>query len=231
MIDGREVLAIVPARGGSKGLPRKNVLDLAGQPLIGWTLAAAAESAYLDRCIVSTDDDEIAEVARRHGGDVPFMRPADLATDDADTFDAIRHAIERLPGYGITVILQPTSPLRITADIDRAIELMVQQDAPSCVSVVEPAKSPFWSYRIDGHRLRPLFDAQYSRMRRQALPPAYALNGAVYVASTPWLLAHGNCLGDDTVAYVMPAERSIDIDTAFDLELAAFYHSHRSSAA
>lgn len=222
MIDGLKVLGFVPARGGSKGLPRKNILDLAGRPLIAWTLAAAADSAYIDRCIVSTDDKEIAEVARQHGGDVPFLRPAELAGDSADTFDAIAHALAQVDGYDILVILQPTSPLRLADDIDAALEIMRLHHAPACVSVVEPAKSPYWSYQIDpDHHLQPLLDPQLAGRRRQDLPPCYVLNGAVYAARIDWLLEHRSCVGEATVAHVMPAERSLDIDTAFDLKLAA----------
>ncbi|MCB1725303.1 MAG: acylneuraminate cytidylyltransferase family protein [Chromatiaceae bacterium] len=234
MIDGLSILAIVPARGGSKGLPRKNIRELAGKPLIAWTLDAARDSRYVDRCIVSTDDDEIAAVARAHGGDVPFLRPPELAGDDANTHDAIVHALSLLPAFDILVLLQPTSPLRGSEDIDGTLETLLRHRAPSCVSVVEPAKSPYWSYRVDAHqRLQPLLDPQYSRMRRQDLPHAFVLNGAVYAAHTAWLIDNGGALGDGTVPYVMPPERSVDIDTAFDFELAALYlrHHRQSSAA
>lgn len=231
MIDGLKVLGFVPARGGSKGLPRKNILELGGRPLIGWTLAAAKASRYLDRCIVSTDDEEIAQVARRLGGDVPFLRPAELAGDESKTFDAVQHALEQLPGYDILVILQPTSPLRTADDIDAALEKLQRHRAPACVSVVEPAKSPFWSYTIDEkERLQPLLDAQLAQNRRQDLPASYVLNGAVYAARIAWLLEHRNCMGERTVAHLMPPERSLDIDTAFDLDLANAYLSTGQSA-
>ncbi len=222
MIDGLKVLAVVPARGGSKGLPRKNVLDLAGRPLIAWTLDAARESRLIDRCVVSTDDEQIATVARAYGGDVPFMRPAELSTDTAETYDALKHALEQLPGYDILVTLQPTSPLRIAEDIDQALRAMQRHNAPACISVVEPAKSPYWSYRInDDNRLEPLMHPEYSTMRRQDLPAAYVLNGAVYATRIGWMLEHQNAFSELTVPYVMPAERSIDIDNAFDMEVAA----------
>lgn len=234
MIDGLSVLAFVPARGGSKGLPRKNILDLGGRPLIAWTLAAAGASRYIDRCIVSTDDEEIAAVARASGGEVPFLRPPELATDTASAHDALEHAIGQLPAYDIVVILQPTSPLRSSHDIDATLETMQQQRAPACVSVVEPGKSPYWSYRIDAQqRLQPLLGPEYSRLRRQDLPAAYVLNGAVYAAHTQWLLDNRSALGVETVSYVMPAERSVDIDTAFDMDLAALYlrYQDQSTAA
>lgn len=221
MINGLRVLAFVPARGGSKGLPRKNIIDLAGRPLIAWTLDAARQSRYIDRCVVSTDDSEIAKIARDHGGDVPFMRPAELAGDSAETFDALAHTLSLLPPFDIVVTLQPTSPLRTTIDIDGALETLMQTGAPSCVTVTEPGKSPFWSYRIDaGQRLVPLMGAKYSRMQRQQLPDAFVLNGAVYATRTDWLMQNRGSLGDRTVAHVMPTERSIDIDNAVDLEIA-----------
>jgi N-acylneuraminate cytidylyltransferase len=223
LINGLRVLAFVPARGGSKGLPRKNIIDLAGRPLIAWTLDAARQSRYIDRCVVSTDDSEIAKIARDHGGDVPFMRPAELAGDSAETFDALAHMLSLLPPFDVVVTLQPTSPLRTALDIDGTLETLVENDAPSCVSVTEPGKSPYWSYRIDeANHLDPLLGPSYSRMRRQELPNAYVLNGAVYATRTGWLLENRGSLGTDTVAYVMPAERSIDIDNAFDLDLAGF---------
>ena len=222
MIDGLKVLAVVPARGGSKGLPRKNILDLAGRPLIAWTLAAAQQSRLIDRCVVSTDDEEIAAVARAHGGDVPFMRPAELSTDTAETASALIHAIEQLPGYDILVTLQPTSPLRIAEDIDQALREMRHHNAPACVSVVEPAKSPYWSYHINNdNHLEPLMHSRYSTMRRQDLPAAYVLNGAVYATRIDWLLKHQSGISESTVPYVMPIERSIDIDTELDLNVAA----------
>lgn len=129
------------------------------------------------------------------------------------------------------MLLQPTSPLRSSNDIDGALDTLLTTGAPSCVSVVEPGKSPYWSYRVDEQqRLQPLLDPVLSRMRRQDLPAAYVLNGAVYAARTAWLLDNQGYLGNGTVAYVMPGDRSVDIDNAFDLELAALYLRHRQKA-
>ena len=224
MIDGLKVLAVVPARGGSKGLPHKNILDLAGRPLIAWTIAAAEDSALIDRCVISTDDEEIAAVARKHGGDVPFMRPTELAGDTAETFGALEHALQQLPGYDILVTLQPTSPLRIADDIDQALLEMQKHGAPCCISVVEPSKSPYWSYRInDENHLVPLMDTEYSTRRRQDLPPSYVPNGAVYATRVDWLRQHRSSRCESTVPLIMPKERSIDIDSAFDLKVAELY--------
>lgn len=227
MIGKRRILAVIPARGGSKGLRRKNVLELNGKPLIAWTIEAASHSEYLDRCIVSTDDPEIARVARDKGGEVPFERPPELARDGSPTLDVALHAADKLPGYDILVILQPTSPLRTTGDIDKTIEAMCALQAPSAVSVFEPAKSPYWSYRTNERgRLLPLLDPELASKRRQELPFAYVLNGAVYAACIDWLRTERRLVTAETVAHIMPPERSLDIDTAFDFELAGFYLDH-----
>lgn len=219
MIDGRRVLAIVPARGGSKGVPRKNVRDLAGKPLIAWTIEAALESRYIDRVVLSSDDEEIMAVARRFGCEVPFVRPADLASDDAPGIAPVLHALNELPGYDLVVLLQPTSPLRTVNDIDGAIAFCCEKSACACVSVSPPSKSPYWMYTIDEEaHLSPFFGGE-AIARRQELPDAMALNGAVYVADCKWLSRARNFITSETVGYLMPAERSLDIDEEFDLEI------------
>lgn len=229
MIGKRKILAIIPARGGSKGLPRKNVLDLEGKPLIAWSIAAASESQYIDRCIVSTDDQEIADIAKQWGADVPFMRPTEHARDESTTLDVALHTIEQLPDFDIVVILQPTSPLRSRHDIDHTIETLCALQAKSAASVYEPAKSPFWSYLTTSQgRLQPLLDPELACKRRQDLPRAFVLNGAVYAACIKWLKKTQRFVTEQTAAYMMPAERSLDIDTAYDLRLAAFQiHENR----
>jgi N-acylneuraminate cytidylyltransferase len=221
VIGTKRVLAIIPARGGSKGVPRKNIREVAGKPLIAWSIDEAKKSRYLDRLVVSTDDPEIAEVAARWGGEVPFLRPAELAKDDTPGIAPVLHAVETVtPSYDIIVLLQPTSPLRSTADIDNAILTMVEGGAKACVSVVEPDKSPFWMYSLDATgRMKPLLEGEYAC--RQEIPAVYALNGALYVAERGWLLERGGFMGDETVAYVMPKERSVDIDTEMDLFIAS----------
>lgn len=226
MIDGRRVLALIPARGGSKGLPGKNVALVDGRPLIDYTIAAARASAYVDRVVLSSDDPEIIDVARACGCDVPFQRPPELATDAAPTMDVVSHALDQLPGFDIVVLLQPTSPARTTADIDGTLQQLTRRQAPACVSVCPVEESPYWMYRIDADQhLEPLLER--STTRRQDLPAVWILNGAVYAAQTPWLKAHGSFLAEGTVAYQMPRERSIDIDTAADLE--AFRSQLRAS--
>ena len=220
MIADLKVLAVIPARGGSKGLPRKNVLPLAGKPLIAWTLAAAQASTYIDRCILSSDDDEIIATTLAHGGDVPFKRPAHLADDASSTIAVAFHAIEQLPGFDILLILQPTSPLRSSNDIDRVLERLVDTNASSCVSVTEPDKSPYWAYSVaENDRITAVIDAELAACRRQDLPMTYVLNGAVFAARIPWLQQQRGFVGNDTVAHVMPRERSLDIDSQLDLQL------------
>lgn len=220
MIGGKKVLGLIPARGGSKGLPRKNVLPAAGKPLIAWTVKAALASKYLDRVILSSDDDEIMAAAEQAGCEVPFKRPEEFATDQATTLDVARHAVEQLPGFDILVVLQPTSPLRSAGDIDATLEQLITSEANSAVSVTEPAKSPYWSYQMNSKgRLVTLLDEDLAKKRRQDLPTAYVLNGAVYAARIDWLLEQGGFVGADTVAHVMPAERSLDVDTALDLKM------------
>jgi CMP-N,N'-diacetyllegionaminic acid synthase len=221
VIAGQRVLAVIPARGGSKGLPRKNVVPLGGRPLIAWTVRAALEAEYVDRVILSSDDDEIAQVAMEAGCEVPFRRPKYLASDTATTADVVLHALQQLPGYEWLVLLQPTSPLRTAQDIDAACLLCQVSNAPSCASVTQSSQSPYWMYRIDqGMQLQPLLgeDAQYCR--RQDLPPVFLLNGAVYVMRTDEFLRTRRFVGPGTVAYVMPECRAIDIDTASDLDSA-----------
>jgi CMP-N,N'-diacetyllegionaminic acid synthase len=219
MIAGRSVLALITARGGSKGLPGKNLLPVNGRPLLAWTVDAARRSAYVDRVVLSSDDEIIAAAALACGCEVPFRRPDELASDTAATIDVALHALAELPGHDWLVLLQPTSPLRTAADIDAALERCVATGARSCVSVTAVEQSPYWMYRIgDNDRLNPIMEALPAASRRQDLPAVYALNGAVYVADTGELKRTRSFINTDTVAYVMPAERSIDIDTAADFE-------------
>lgn len=222
MIDGRRVLAVIAARGGSKGLPRKNVLDLGGRPLVAWSVEAGRGTRTVDRLILSTDDDEIIAAARAAGCDVPFKRPPELATDTAAIADAMIHALDHVgEDFDYLVLLQATSPLRTAEDIDAAVAICHHSGASSCVSVAAPAKSPYWMVRIaeDG-TLGRLLEPPPEADRRQDLPPAYAFNGAVYVVRVPWFRANRKFLADDTRAYVMTADRSVDVDTRIDLLLA-----------
>lgn len=217
MIAGRRVLALIPARGGSKGLPGKNIRPLAGRPLLAWTVQAALDAAAPDSVVLSSDDEAIMAAGREAGCEVPFRRPAELATDTASSLDVVLHALDSLPGFDVVMLLQPTSPLRTAADIDAACERFVATGAPCCVSVAPVAQSPYWMYRLgDGDTLQPLLALPEGATRRQDLPPVYALNGAIYIADVAWLRRTRGFVGEGTVAHVMPAERSLDIDTEAD---------------
>lgn len=219
MIGARRVLAVVPARGGSKGLPGKHLLEVRGRPLIAWTIDAAHGAQSIDRTVLSSDDDAIMATASRLGCDVPFRRPAELANDAAASIEVVLHAVGALPGYDVVVLLQPTSPLRTSVDIELAFDTFRTTGAPACVSVAPVAQSPYWMYRLgDRATLQPVVELPSPATRRQDLPPVYALNGAVYIADVDWLRRTRTFVTCETVAHVMPAERSVDIDTAADFE-------------
>lgn len=214
-------MSIIPARGGSKGISRKNIRKVEGKPLIAWTIQEAKKSKYLDRLILSSDDQEIVETARDFGCEVPFLRPSELARDDTPGVDPVLHAIETLPTkYDYVVVLQPTSPLRTAEDIDGCIEHCLRKNALSCVSVTRQNKSPYWMFTVDENgRMASIFDNGFSTKRRQDLPEVYVLNGAVYVAGTDWIERKRAFVTSRTIAYVMPRERSLDIDDQFDMEM------------
>jgi CMP-N,N'-diacetyllegionaminic acid synthase len=228
MIKSQSVLAIILARGGSKGFPGKNIAPLGDKPLIAWSVEAARHAKYTDRVVLSSDNQAIIDAARRFHCEVPFVRPAELARDDTPAVDVVLHALEQLPSYDILVLLQPTSPFRDHNDIDRAIDTMVHAQAKSCVSVCEVDKSPYWMYTTDAcGRLQPLLDLketqqQLYRQQRQQLPRTYALNGAIYVIYTDWFHETHKFVNEETVPYIMPKERSVDIDDPLDLKWAEF---------
>jgi CMP-N,N'-diacetyllegionaminic acid synthase len=218
MMSDVRVLAVITARGGSKGVPAKNIRTLAGQPLLFWTIQAARQATRLDRFILSSDDAQIIRIAAEFGCEAPFVRPAELARDDTPGVLPVLDALERVQGYDVVVLLQPTSPLRSAADIDACVDLVVSSEAPACVSVTAVHEHPFWTYwlRPGGQLERVLQDDSARVSRRQELPPVYRPNGAVYVARIPWLRETQTFLAAGTLGYVMPFERSLDIDTASD---------------
>jgi len=219
MIAGKRVLAIIPARGGSKGVLRKNIRELGGKPLIAWTIEETKKSNYIDRLILSSEDAEIIAIAEQWGCEVPFVRPQELAQDETPGIDPVIHAIEALEEkYDYVVLLQVTSPLRSVEDIDGCLELMIQENAISCVSVTEPDKSPYWMYTMSegSHRLDSLITQEIEISRRQDLPRVYALNGAVYVNRCDALMKTKKMINGGTIGYMMPKERSVDIDTEAD---------------
>ena len=212
-------LGLIPARGGSKSVPRKNVRRLAGKPVLVWTVETALASAALDRVVVSTDDEEIAETARACGAEVPFLRPPDLAEDDTPDLPVYRHALEQLGDTPDAVAwLRPTAPLRSAADIEEAVRLLEETGADCVRSVCSAEHNPYWMGRLEDGRLMPLFDETYDR--RQLLPRVYRLNGAVDVVRCAAVAAEGPLFGGDVRAYVMPPERSVDLDSELDFLLA-----------
>ncbi|WPK12399.1 acylneuraminate cytidylyltransferase family protein [Lysinibacillus louembei] len=220
-----KILAIIPARGGSKGVPRKNIRDFAGKPLIAWTIEEAKKSKYLSRTILSSEDEEIIAVAEQYDCEVPFVRPLILAQDDTPGIVPVLHAIEQCPGFDYVVLLQPTSPLRTVEDIDGCIEKILYHQADFCVSVTEPEKSPYWMYTMNEHEImKPLFKLESIPSRRQDLRKVYALNGAIYVAKVDKLLQEKSFLTANTLGYVMSEEKSFDIDNLRDFKVCEYLH-------
>ncbi|MEO5378966.1 MAG: acylneuraminate cytidylyltransferase family protein [Magnetococcus sp. DMHC-6] len=224
MIAGKSVLAVIPARGGSKGLPRKNILSFAGKPLLAWTIETAQACPYIDRLLVSSEDEEIISTARQWGCEVPFVRPLELATDQATAVQVAKHVLQSLSEtYDYLVWLQPTSPLRLSEDITQCLSICVQEGVLACVSVTEAGKSPYWMYSLNKHNeLQPILAEDFSRHNRQALPVVYALNGAILVCRVDHFLEKGYFMNGKTRGYVMPTQRSWDIDTELDFRIAEF---------
>jgi CMP-N,N'-diacetyllegionaminic acid synthase len=221
-----DVLGVVPARGGSKAIPRKNLALLAGRPLLAWTAAAALASGRLTRVVLSTDDQEIADAGRGLGLEVPFLRPADLAADDTPMLPVLQDLVRRLQagdGYrpDVLVLLQPTSPLRESRHIDAAVDLLLSTGADSVVSVVEVPHqfSPVSVLREEGGRLLPWSDGP-SVTRRQDKPRVFARNGPAVLAVRRPVVERGSLYGADSRPLVMMAQESVDIDAPWDLELA-----------
>jgi len=217
--------AVIPARGGSKGLPGKNLRTLGGLSLIGHAVASTRESKRLTRVIVSTDSEEIAAEARRHGAEVPFLRPAALASDEAGMVPVLQHAVRWLETTerrrpDVIVTIQPTSPFRTGDDIDRTIDKLVETSADSAQTVTEAAYHPFFMKTLDGDRTIPLFPDGHRYVRRQDAPPVYQPSGAVYVTRYDVLMRDGHVLGKDNRAVVMDFEPSVNIDTEWDFLMA-----------
>ncbi|MEO5329188.1 MAG: acylneuraminate cytidylyltransferase family protein [Magnetococcus sp. THC-1_WYH] len=221
MIHDARVLAIIPARGGSKGVPLKNVRDFAGKPLLAWTIEAALACREIDRVILSSDHPEIMEVARRHGCEVPFVRPSALASDQATASDVALHALKTLEEpFHYLLWLQPTSPLRTADDIRAVLAVMEREQCDSCVSVSPAPKPPEWMFRLNADAtLSPVIKDVPSASNRQALQPAYVLNGAIYACAIPWFLREKRFVDDATRAVIMDPKHSIDIDTELDFKL------------
>lgn len=226
MIDDKTILAVVPARGGSKGIPRKNIRNLAGKPLIAWTIEEAKKCPFIDRLILSSEDNEIIAVAKELGCEVPFVRPLELAGDEISGIAVIRHAVQHLvneegyqPDYVLT--LQPTSPLRRHGHISKVLEKLIDAGADSVITVCQAEQSPYWM-RVVGpdDRLLPFLDSGQTFHRRQELPKIYHLNGAVYASRFESVMTSDDGLGKDVRPLIMSRKDSIDIDCDLDFRLA-----------
>lgn len=222
MIGRLSVLALVPARKGSKGISGKNHREVGGRSLLERSIACGIDAETVDRVVLSSNDSQAVAVALAMGCDVPFVRPEALASDTASSVDVLRHAVGEIDTpYDLVVVLQPTSPLRMPEDVDAAVRLCVADNAPACVSVVACSKPPQWTYGVNARRqLLPVLPDQDPGSRRQDLSPAYALNGAVFVIRTDWLMAGGGFFAPETIAYEMPKGRSVDVDDEIDLVIA-----------
>ncbi len=220
MFKYKKILAIIPARGGSKGVPRKNIKPAGGKPLIAWIIEAAKKSKYIDRLILSSDDNEIIGVAQKYECEVPFIRPSELAQDSSSASDVVLHMLNEIPGYDYIMLLQPTSPLTEAKDIDGCIESCISANAKSTVTVTESDKSPYWMFNMTKeNKLLPVLGEKYLNCPRQELPRVYLPTGAIYLAETKWFLGNRSFYSELTVGYLIPHERCLDIDTELDFKL------------
>ncbi len=228
MINGKSVLAVIPARGGSKRLPNKNIRPLQGKPLIGWTIEAAQKSNIIDRTIVSTDSDEIARISKSFNVDIPFQRPAHLATDEAQTSDVLLHVLDFLKDsgevYDYLTVLQPTSPLRTAKHIDDALMLMHRRNAIGIVSVCPVDHPTEWCNTLPPNGSMDRFiDKNVLGARSQDLPERYRINGAIYAVDVHCFSQQQTLLlSNDMTSFIMKREDSIDIDTEYDFTLVEY---------
>lgn len=221
----QNVLAVIPARGGSKGVPGKNIKNLMGKPLIAYTIEAAIESGIFKKVIVSTDSKEIAEIAALYGAETPFMRPADLSGDGVSSDDVILHALSYYEDYEIeydaVCKLQPTSPMRDAGHLRESYQLFCEEEVDFLVSVCECEHSPLWAGTIgEDLRLDHFIPEEVKRACRQELPVYYRLNGAIYIGKKAAFCQNKSFLGKKSMAYIMSQEDSVDIDSYLDFQLA-----------
>ncbi len=229
-----DIMAIIPARGGSKGLPGKNIRILNGKPLIAYTIEEALLSRNIGRTIVSTDDEEIAETGRRFGAEVPFLRPAELSSDFSPAIDTVIYTINRLKedeGYtpDYVCLLQCTTPLKTAFHIDSAIEQLTVSGLDGIVSVCEASSHPYWMQVFNGDRLEYFMKQEKNILRRQDLPAVYMFNGAIWVVRTSSILEEKSLIVEKQTGYIMNAEDSVDIDTIMDFEYAELLIKKRNS--
>lgn len=230
MISGSKVLALVPARAGSKGLPDKNIRPFCGKPLLQWSVEHGLASRYVDRVVVSTDSDTYADIARKAGADVPFLRPPSLASDTSTSFDAILHAVDTLVGqgetYAILVLLEPTSPLRMPEDIDGALDLLLS--TPGAESVVSVARvesqHPAFLMKMAASGFLEPYLPDFKPCRRQDISPLHFLEGTVYASRIDALRRHGGFHHGKTIGYEVPPYRSFEVDSPEDFIICEALH-------
>jgi CMP-N,N'-diacetyllegionaminic acid synthase len=232
------VLALIPARGGSKGIPDKNIVELAGQPLIGWTIDAARGANCLDRIVVSTDSDVIISVARGLGAEAPFLRPAALATDHSPSIDVVIHALKWLNNEqeyapDAIMLLQPTSPLRTSEDILAAVSLFEKnaREGDTVMAVARAGMHPDLTMKMDASGCLVDYTKGKKCTRRQDQTPAYGPNGSIYIAWAEDILNGGTFKGSRVLPYLMPEDRSLDIDSEWDLDFCRWWIHRRSQRA
>lgn len=227
MYKNKKIIAIIPARGGSKGIPNKNIVDLCGKPLIQYSIDAAQNSKYIDKVIVSTDSEKIAEVSRKCGANVPFLRPESISGDVARSSDVVIHGIDFLKEnygdeYDYVILLQPTSPLRTAKHIDKAIELCINSDSSSLVSVKEVNENPIIMRTIENNKLNEVLKFDGDNLRRQDLPKFYIFNGAIYITTVDFIKDNMVFVDDNTLPFIMEEQVSIDIDNMIDLKVVEY---------
>jgi len=228
--DVRQYLALIPARGGSRRIPRKNLVPFDGQPLLVHTVRAARNADKIGRVIVSTEDQEIADVARSCGAEVPFLRPQDMAQDESPVMETISHALNFIENEGFhadaVVLLQPTSPFRTSTHIDEAIAVFESTDADTVTAVRPGLEHPYYAWRIESGHLVPFFTIEHQKMVRQELPPVYVENGSIYIIRRQ-VLETGRIYGKRIAPYVMDHDSSLDIDAPSDLQWAEYLLARR----
>lgn len=226
MVHNKKILALIPARGGSKGIKNKNIIDLNDLPLIAYSIRAAKASKYIDDVIVSTDSLEIQEISNRYGAETPFVRPQRYASDTATTLDVVLHSLKALEMlgriYDILILLQPTSPLRTAEDIDRAVELFEKTDEEGVAAVSEVSDHPVLMRKVmeDGRMER--FLNQNSSIRRQDMSKMYRINGSIYINLVS-KMDKNTSFNDNPIGYIMEKSHAVDIDELVDLKVAKYY--------
>jgi CMP-N,N'-diacetyllegionaminic acid synthase len=221
MYKNNRILAVIPARAGSKRIKNKNTRLAGGKPLIAWTIEQANKSQLIDRLILSSEDPEICSIAAKYQCEVPFLRPQELAEDDSTSVDVILHVLSKVDNYDYVVMLQPTSPFRESKDIDDCISCCIDNFANACISMTEVEKTPHWMYYIshDG-KLSPIIDKDKVKPNYwPQVDQAYVLNGAIYIVKIDWFLEYKTFLSNETIGFIMPRNRSLDVDTILDWDL------------